>query len=44
MVAEVARAKALAQVLSRVKVKTKSGKDVNLEDLAPKQAPDEKAE
>jgi trigger factor len=41
MVAEVARAKALAQVLSRVKVKTKSGKDVNLEDLAPKQAPAE---
>ena len=45
MVAEVARAKALAQVLSRVKVKTKSGKDVNLEDLAPKQTPvEEKAE
>ena len=44
MVAEVARAKSLAQVLSRVKVKTKSGKDVNLEDLAPKQAPAEKAE
>ena len=44
MVAEVARAKSLAQVLSRVKVKTKSGKDVNLEDLAPKQAPTEKAE
>jgi trigger factor len=41
MVAEVARAKALAQVLSRVKVKTKSGKDVNLEDLAPKQTPAE---
>ena len=39
MVAEVARAKALAQVLGRVKVKTKSGKDVNLEDLAPKQTP-----
>jgi trigger factor len=37
MVAEVARAKALAQILSRVKVKTKSGKEVNLEDLAPKQ-------
>ena len=44
MVAEVARAKSLAQVLSRVKVKTKSGKDVNLEDLAPKQAPAEKAD
>ena len=45
MVAEVARAKALAQVLGRVKVKTKSGKDVNLEDLAPKQTPvEEKAE
>jgi trigger factor len=41
MVAEVARAKALAQVLSRVKVKTKSGKAVNLEDLAPKQVPAE---
>lgn len=37
MVAEVSRAKALAGVLSRVKVLTKSGKAVNLEELAPKQ-------
>lgn len=36
MVAEVARAKALAGVLSRVKVVTKSGKPVDLEALAPK--------
>ena len=38
MIAEVARAKALAQVLGRVKVVTKSGKAVDLEALAPKQA------
>ena len=38
MVAEVARAKGLAGVLSRVNVKTKSGKVVDLEALAPKQA------
>ena len=38
MVAEVARAKALAQVLGRVKVVTKSGKAVDLEALAPKAA------
>ena len=37
MVAEVARAKGLAGVLSRVTVKTKSGKVVDLEALAPKQ-------
>ena len=37
MVAEVSRAKALAGVLARVKVVTKSGKAVNLEELAPKQ-------
>ena len=36
MVAEVARAQALAGVLSRVKVVTKSGKPVDLEALAPK--------
>ena len=36
MVAEVARAKALAGILSRVKVVTKSGKPVDLEALAPK--------
>ena len=38
MVAEVSRAKALAVVLSRVKVVTTSGKEVNLEELAPKPA------
>ena len=38
MVAEVARAKALAGVLSRVQVVDKSGKKVDLEALAPKQA------
>ena len=38
MVAEVSRAKALAGVLARVKVLTKSGKVVNLEELAPKPA------
>jgi trigger factor len=37
MVAEVSRAKALAGVLARVKVVTKSGKAVNLDELAPKQ-------
>ena len=36
MVAEVARAKALAQVLGRVKVVDKSGNKVDLEALAPK--------
>jgi trigger factor len=41
MVAEVARAKALAGVLSRVQVVDKSGKKVDLEALAPKQAPAE---
>ena len=39
MVAEVARAKALAQVLSRVQVVDKSGKKVDLEALAPKSEP-----
>lgn len=38
MVSEVARAKGLAGVLGRVTVKTKSGKVVDLEALAPKQA------
>jgi hypothetical protein len=38
MVAEVSRAKALAGVLARVKVVTKSGKVVNLEELAPNPA------
>jgi trigger factor len=36
MVAEVARAKALANILSRVNVVTESGKKVDLEALAPK--------
>ena len=36
MVAEVARAKALANILSRVNVVTESGKKVDLEELAPK--------
>ena len=43
MIVEVARAKALAQVLGRVKVVTKSGKPVDLEALAPKQAAPESA-
>ncbi|GBL25329.1 trigger factor [Candidatus Planktophila sp.] len=42
MVAEVARAKALAQVLGRVKVVDKSGKKVDLEALAPKSEPEKK--
>ena len=44
MVAEVARAKALAQVLGRVKVVDKSGKKVDLEALAPKSEPEKKSE
>jgi trigger factor len=45
MVSEVARAKALAAVLGRVKVVTKSGKTVDLEALRPVQtAPEPKAE
>ena len=40
MVAEVARAKALAQVLGRVKVVDKSGNKVDLEALAPKSEPE----
>ena len=38
MVSEVARAKALASVLGRVKIVTKSGKSVDLEALRPKPA------
>ena len=38
MVAEVARAKALAQILSRISVKDKSGKKIDLEHLKPKPA------
>jgi len=44
MVAEVARAKALAQVLGRVKVVDKSGRMVDLEALAPKSEPEKKSE
>ena len=44
MVAEVARAKALAQVLGRVKVVDKSGKKVDLEALAPKSEHEKKSE
>jgi trigger factor len=44
MVAEVARAKALAQVLGRVKVVDKSGKKVDLEALAPKSESEKKSE
>ena len=44
MVAEVARAKALGQVLGRVKVVDKSGKKVDLEALAPKSEPEKKSE
>lgn len=42
MVAEVARAKALAQVLGRVNVVDKSGEKVDLEALAPKSEPEKK--
>ena len=38
MVSEVARAKALAAVLGRIKVVTKSGKSVDLEALRPQPA------
>jgi trigger factor len=44
MVAEVARAKALAQVLARVKVVDKSGKQIDLQALAPKSEPEKKSE
>ena len=44
MVSEVARAKALASVLGRVKVVTKSGKSVDLEALRPKPAAPEVTE
>ena len=44
MVGEVARAKALGQVLGRVKVVDKSGKKVDLEALAPKSEPEKKSE
>jgi trigger factor len=44
MVAEVARAKALAQVMGRIKVVDKSGKKVDLEALAPKSEVEKKSE
>jgi trigger factor len=44
MVAEVARAKALAQVLGRVKVVDKSGNKVDLQALAPKSQVEKKSE
>lgn len=44
MVAEVARAKALAQVLGRVKVVDKSGNQVDLQALSPKSEPEKKSE
>jgi trigger factor len=40
MVAEVARAKALANILNRISVVTESGKKVDLEALAPKRMAD----
>jgi len=44
MVAEVARAKAIAQVLGKVKIVDKSGKKVDIEALAPKKDPESKSE
>lgn len=44
MVAEVARAKALANILSRVNVVTESGKKVDLDALAPKRLAEDSAE
>ena len=44
MLAEVARAKALANILNRVSVVTESGKKVDLEALAPKRATEPTAE
>jgi len=44
MVAEVARAKALAQVLAKVEIVDKSGKKVDIAALAPKTQPDSKSE
>jgi hypothetical protein len=42
--AEVARTKALAVVLERVKIKDASGREVDLSKLAPKPAAEEKSE
>ena len=44
LMAEVARTKALAVVLERVKIKDASGREVDLSKLAPKQAAEEKSE
>jgi trigger factor len=44
MVAEVARAKAIAQVLGQVKIVDKSGKKVDIQALAPKKDPESKSE
>lgn len=44
MVAEVARAKALAQVLGKVKIVDKSGKPVDIQALAPKSDSESKSE
>jgi trigger factor len=44
MVAEVARAKAIAQVLAKVKIVDKSGKKVDIQALAPKKDPESKSE
>lgn len=44
MVAEVARAKALAQVLGKVKIVDKSGKQVDIQALAPKSDSENKSE
>jgi trigger factor len=44
MVAEVARAKAIAQVLGKVKIVDKSGKKVDIQVLAPKADPENKSE
>jgi len=44
MVAEVARAKALAQVLGKVKIVDKSGKPVDIQALAPKSDSENKSE
>ncbi len=44
MVAEVARAKAIAQVLGQVKIVDKSGKKVDIQALAPKKGPESKSE
>ena len=44
MVAEVARAKAIAQVLAKVKIVDKSGNKVDIQAFAPKKDPESKSE